>query len=304
MNSFKISIKDWDNFWFGPLANYNISLFRLLFGLSILGMYLVRFVNFDFYFTDGGILPFDYALKILPEGYPSILPFFLKTDAGIRFQGILHLILILGFTLGLFGRSLTWLLAIVNLGLMQRNMTVVYGADLFANFWLFYLSFINHNQYFSLWNLICKKRKKIEKSDMVSSMGVRLLQAQLCLTYAYTGLEKFKGNQWWEGSAIWHVTGIDDIISRDFSFLQNVPTLVASLSMMTVVFEVYFIFAIWNKRLRYPWLLVGVLFHISTAVFMELWFFAFMMIAPYLLFLPDLSKVSWPQFTKVFRKKS
>ncbi|MCB0350964.1 MAG: HTTM domain-containing protein, partial [Bdellovibrionales bacterium] len=214
----------------------------------------------------------------------------MKTDAGIYAQGLLHLVLIVGFTLGLYGRSLTWLLALVNLGLMQRNMSVVYGADLFTNFWLFYLSFVNHNQYFSLWNVICKNRKIIQESDLVSTMGIRLLQAQLCLSYAYTGLEKFKGIQWWEGSAIWHVIGIDAIITRDFSFLQNVPTLVATLCMLTVIFEVYFIFAVWNKRLKYPWLLVGLVFHLSTGFFMELWFFGFIMVAPYILFLPDLSK--------------
>lgn len=281
---------EWQNFWFAPIDLYNVSLFRLLFGLSLVGLYFSRFSAFDFYFTESGILPIGEVSKVVSEGYASIFPFYLKTDAGIRAQGILHLCLIVLFTLGVFGRSLTWFLTVVNLGLMQRNMTVVYGADLFANFWLFYLSFVNHNQYFSIWNLLNKKRRIHERSDMFSTMGIRLLQIQLCMSYAYTGFEKLKGMQWWEGSAVWHVIGMDELMPHDFVFMQNFPLTIAAMSMATVIFEVYFIFAVWNQRLRYPWLVIGTVFHFSTALFMELWYFAFIMVAPYVLFLPPLKR--------------
>ncbi|MCB0350963.1 MAG: hypothetical protein KDD38_07255 [Bdellovibrionales bacterium] len=66
---------DWQTFWFAPISNYNISLFRLIFGVAILGMYLVRFSEFDFYFSNSGILPVDLVLKITPESFHSVLPF-------------------------------------------------------------------------------------------------------------------------------------------------------------------------------------------------------------------------------------
>jgi Vitamin K-dependent gamma-carboxylase len=287
-NKVSEGIRAWNNFWFSPLDLYNVSLFRFLLGISLLALYLFRATEFNLFFANDGVLPIKYALEAMPEGYRSILPFFLKTDQGIRIQGVVHLVLLFLFAIGAFGRSLTWLLFVVNLGLMQRDITIVYGADLFGNFWLFYLSFVNHNQHFSIWNWIKKSRTKILESDLFSTVGIRLIQIQLCISYAYTGVEKLKGHQWWEGTAVWYVIGMDDLVPHDLAFMQNFPLLVGILSMTTIIFEIYFIFAVWNKKLVRKWLFVGLCFHFCTAIFMDLQFFFLVITAPYLLFLPSL----------------
>jgi hypothetical protein len=292
----------WQRFFFAPISLYNVSLFRFLFGLTLLWMYLIRFQGFEVFYLSDGVLPAQYALEIMPEGYRTVLPFFMTTDVGIRAQAILHLVLIVGFVLGVYGRSLTWLLFLVNLGLMQRNISVVYGADLFSNFWLFYLSFVNHNRFFSVWNWWGGKKSTNDMSgpkDLFTPMGVRLIQIQLALSYAYTGVEKLKGAVWWEGSAIWQVVGMEDLIPGDFAFLAQVPGLVAVLSMVTVIFEIYFVFAVWLPRIRPWWLLIGFGFHFCTAVFMHLWFFCAVMTAPYLLFLGDVRQLLARQMQKL-----
>src|SRR5690606_34904437 len=87
-----------------------------------------------------------------------------------------------------------------------------------------------------------------------------------------------------EGSAVWYVIGIDELIPHDFAFLKDFPVFVALLTQLTVIFEIYFVFAVWS-RLRPVWLLIGFLFHLGTAVFMGLYFFCLVMIGPYLLFI-------------------
>ncbi|MEK6556658.1 MAG: HTTM domain-containing protein, partial [Bdellovibrionota bacterium] len=165
----------------------------------------------------------------------------------------------------------------------------VYGADLFSNCWLFYLSFINHNKYFSVLNYI-RHRKTFSvlpdvTSDIYSSAFVCLIQIQLSLSYAYTGIEKLKGMQWWEGSAVWYVVGMRELVAVDLSYLRYFPTAIAIMSMATVIFEVYFIFAVANKKLRPYWLLLGLGLHLGIAGFMSLPFFGIIMMAPYILFL-------------------
>ncbi len=278
---------EWDNFWFNPMDLYHVSLFRCILGLSMLVFYSIRFESFNFYFSENGILPVQYAAELIPEGYRSLLPFYFKAQSTFYVQACVHLFLTALFAFGVFGRSLTWLLFILNLGMMQRNMTIIYGADLFCSFWLFYLSFINHNCYFSILNFF-KKGRALDKArlgDTVSTMGIRLIQIQLCLSYAYTGIEKLKGLSWWEGSAVWYVIGMEEFIPHDFAFLKHFPLVIALLSMTTLIFEVYFIFAVWNKRLRGPWLLIGFLFHLGTAVFMNLWFFCLVVVSAYCVFL-------------------
>lgn len=288
-NKIHAMVTEWNSFWFNPKDLYHVSLFRCILGLAMLVFYSIRLGSFNFYFSEAGVLPVQFAVEMIPEGYRSLLPFYFKSQSAFHIQAYAHIILTALFALGVFSRSLTWLIFVLNLGMMQRNMTIIYGADLFCNFWLFYLSLVNHNRYFSVLNYVQKSRAldKARLGDALSTMGIRFIQIQLCLSYAYTGIEKLKGLTWWEGSAVWYVIGMEEFIPHDFAFLKHYPLVIALASMATLIFEVYFIFAVWNKRLRTPWLLVGFLFHFGTAVFMNLWFFCLVMVSSYIVFFND-----------------
>lgn len=274
----------WSDFWFLPMDLQNVGLFRLLFGLTLLGLYLLRFSQFDFYFSESGLVTSQQAMTLFGEEYRPLLTYFLPSDQGIFLQGILHLILIFLFAVGALGRCLTPLLFLVNLGLLQRNYSIVYGADLFANFWLFYFCFIQHNKYYSVLNLFNKNRLAQIQADMFSTLGIRFIQIQMCLCYAYTGFEKLKGTQWWDGTAIWHVVGMEQLVPNDFGFLRNFPILVGLIAMTTILYEVYFTFAVWSP-LRRAWLLTGLFLHLGIAVFLNLWFFGIIMLSAYCLFM-------------------
>jgi hypothetical protein len=175
-----------------------------------------------------------------------------------------------------------------------------------------YLSLVQHNKYFSVWNLFYKRdplSQGLIDSDIFSTVGFRLLQVQLCVSYAYTGIEKLKGIQWWEGVAVWHVLGLQDLVSGDYTFLQNFPVVVGLLTMVTVIFEIYFPFAMMLERLKPWWLLLGVAFHAGTGIFMSIPFFCLVMISPYVLFVdPSSLRVFIERrlefFRKLFRRSS
>lgn len=284
----------WSNFWFSPIDLYNVALFRMILGVTLLVMYLLRFQDFNLFYGDVGVVPGSLANLILPPSHQSPFPFYFVSESLALYAHVLFLVLLLGFALGLFSRSLTWLVFLLHLSFMQRNFTIIYGADLFANFWLLYLSLVNHNRYFSILNI---GRPKLHHqinlpqidSDLLSTVGVRLIQVQLCLSYAYTGIEKLKGSVWWEGVAVWHVLGIQELMSMDLTFLQSFPLIIGALTMMTVIFEIYFPAAVLSDSVRPYWLMIGLGFHGSTAIFMNLPFFCLVMIAAYLLFIDSKS---------------
>ncbi len=278
----------WNQFWFAPVDLYNVGLMRMLFGFALFFMYWQRWQNVELFYYNSGLLRSSEALSILPDYFRTSLPVFFHSDIANYYGHLAYLILLFLFAIGIVGRWGTWALCFLSLSFMQRNFPLVYGADLFSHFWLFYLSFINHNKHWSVLNL--RKGWKPSAvpsvdSDFVSSAFIRLIQIQLCLSYAYTGLEKFKGTQWWDGTAVWTVIGMQELVTADLTFLRNFPILIALISMSTVLFEVYFIFAVWSKKLRPYWLVYGFMFHFSTAILMTLWFFCSVMVLPYLLFL-------------------
>lgn len=286
---FYLCARIWNDFWFAPIDLYKVGLFRMVFGFTIFIMYAIRQSSVHLFYTNEGLLPASGARDLLPEFLLSPLPVFFHSSAANVAAHWIFVALIFLFSIGVIGRWGTWIIFVLSLGFIQRNFPLVYGADLFSHFWLFYLSFINHNKYFSILNLIRGRRLYSvlpdATSDILSSSFVRLIQIQLGLSYAYTGIEKLKGLQWWEGSAVWYVVGMRELVAVDLSYLRHFPTVIAIASMVTVIFEIYFLIAVANARLRPIWLAIGVCLHLGIALFMSLPFFGLVMIAPYILFL-------------------
>ncbi len=287
--------ESFDRFFFAPQSLYNVSLFRLVLGCVLLWAYFLRFFGREVFFLSGGFFQTQDVAAFNQTILPSLFYWFVPDDMWIQFQLILQLVLLFGLVLGLLGRVATFVLFIVHVGLLQRNILIVYGLDLFATYFLFYLSFVKHSEHFSIGNWIRRKYSKskldsgnaIFDSDMFGSVGIRMIQLHLCLTYAMTGLEKLKGHTWWEGTALWYVIGMEDAMPYDLSFLKVFPILIGVMVYLTLIFEIYFPIAIWNKTLRPIWLLLGAFFHLNTGLFMGLPLFAFTMMSAYLLFIDE-----------------
>ena len=284
----------WDQFWFSPVDLRSLSLFRFIVGCGLLVMYILRFMDRDILLYEDGLVPSALAQEFLPEFYRSSLQWIPVTDTAVFWVQIIYLLGLGGVVLGLVDRVAMWVLLFLHLALMHRNFTVIYGADLVATFWLFYLGFAHHTQSFSVLRCLRSGRWTPREfigwadgpklSDLAGTVGVRLIQIQLCVIYGYTGLEKMKGTAWWEGSAVWKVFGNAQLAPMDFSFMAHWPLLVALMTLFTLIFEVYFPVVVWIPSLRKIWLFVGAAFHGGAAVLMGLPFFSLLMVSSYLVF--------------------
>jgi hypothetical protein len=272
----------WSDFWFFKPDLFLVSFFRFVFSIVIFVMYLIRGLEFKLFFTNQGLMPVEILQNYLPEFLKPPLVFYVNNESISFMLYFFLMVLIFLMIIGLANKWINILTFVLHLSFVHRNPTILYGADLVSTFWLFYLCFIRHDRYFSIRSLL--KLKEV-KSDILSGVGLRFLQIQLCIIYGYTGLEKLKGTTWWEGSAVWYVMGNDNIVSYDLSFFQNMPWLVAVMTFSTLIFEIYFPMAIWLQPLKRLWLILGVGLHGLSAVFMGLIYFAPIMMSAYLLFL-------------------
>lgn len=287
VNKINSLFKPWDSFWFGNKDFYNLSLFRVVFGLILLVMYSFRHLDVSFYYLDSGILPRDLIQFVLPEFYRPPIMWFPKSDIGIVILHSCYLAGLAVMVLGVFGRWFQAVLLAVHLAFIFRNPTVIYGADIVSSFWLFYLCLVDARQDLSILSYF--RNKDVIKvrpiSDLLNSVAIRLFQIQLCVIYGYTGMEKLKGAPWWEGTALWNVMTNSQMVLMDFSFVLKWPLLIIIGTYFTVIFEVYFPALIWPKKIRRWVLLAGVLLHIGIGITMGLVFFSAVMVAGYILFL-------------------
>lgn len=295
MTQFKSYWNSWCRFWFESENLYGVGLFRTILCSFLFATYSFRLTQIKLFYFNQGLMPAEKARDFFPEFYHSLLPFFSASDQITWIMHIAYVVILLGLAFGLLGRAFTFVALILHVSFLQRNFTIVYGADLVTTFWLFYLSFVKHNKYFSLLNYFNKHRVQKIDSDILSSIGLRLIQVQLCIIYAYTGWEKLKGSTWWEGSAVWKVIGNPQMAPMDLSFLSHAPLLIAAATFTTLIFEIYFPVMVWQERWKKQWLFVGAVFHLSTAVFMGLLFFTVVMASSYAAFL------SKEDFKKIFK---
>lgn len=278
-----------DRFFFGFSAPLAVGIFRAMFSSVLLLNILLRIPYSEFYFTDAGFVPADHAVEIRPEFFQPLWCWFPTSfNAAIAVQVALCIGLLL-LACGVFGKIGTRLLGIAiligHLSLLQRNYSVMYGADFISTFWIFGLCFMNSTKRFSLARV--KNETEAEWSRVLTSVGIRLVQIQLCLIYLYTGFEKLRGNDWWDQTAVWRVLGNEQLMTIDLSFLRNVPLVVGILTWGTVLFEVYAPVLLWVRSTKKGMILFGWGLHVGIAATMGLYVFSLTMMAAYLLFCED-----------------
>lgn len=272
-----------EQLFFGQTDLYPVSLFRMVFAIIMICMYTMRFFEIPMMFFDSGLMPFDLAGQFMPEFVRPPIYWFPTTENMVVVYMCLHMLSLILLALGILGQFTTWIVLFFHLAMLQRNYTLMYGADLISTCFLFYLGFIQHNKYFSVLKFFRGREVSGIRQDL-SSLGVRFIQTQLIVTYTYTGLEKLKGVSWWEGTAVWKVIGNSLMVPFDLSFMSHFPFLIAAATYLTVLFEIYFCFAVLVPWLRKPWLILGGTFHLLAAITMGLIFFSSVMVSSYIVF--------------------
>lgn len=292
-------IQAWDQFWFKPVDTFPLACFRFCLCSMLLVMYSIRFFDIRVFFYESGLLSSASAKVFQKMQTEHVLHFILSSDAWLYVCYLAFLIVLLLMALGIGNRLLAIAAFFLHLIFIQRNPSIVYGVDSTATFWLFYLMFTKVNGPMKWLNYFISKRKtgllpdKKERSVWWNQVAVRLIQIQLCVIYAFSGLNKLKGQSWWEGTALWQALSFYDLALIDFSFLLKVPAIAALLTWSVLLFELYFPVLIWTPKLRNTLLVMGVIMHIFIAMFMGLYFFSLIMLSTYILFISPQTLKNW-----------
>lgn len=280
--------ENWNRFWFDGERTFGLGLFRFFFGLNLLIMYGLRQTNLSVYFGDQGPVARTDAFEIIDPFFRPPFELYSLISSTPYIWHSIFLISILFLMLGVFGRLAAVVALVLHLAFLQRNFAIVYGADIVASFWLFYLVLGENDRNFSLraWWRARRgdARAPSALSSALSQVSLRLVQIQLCVIYGYTGMEKLKGAPWWDGTAVWAVFGNSQLMIADLSFLKSMPVLVGVMTHSALLWEVYFPALIWLKPLRKWILLFGVFLHTGIGIGMGLFFFSGAMVAAYFVF--------------------
>jgi predicted DCC family thiol-disulfide oxidoreductase YuxK len=112
------------------------------------------------------------------------------------------------------------------------------------------------------------------------------MQLQMVVLFLYSGIEKIRGDEWWNGDAIWLAFITNEFYHAPLVWLlAHQYWLVTLATYATIFIEIAYAFLIWPYRTR-PYLLVAaVLLHLSFFFLLGLVYFSFVMIMGHMSFL-------------------
>jgi hypothetical protein len=285
----------WNQFWFeGPVGLLNLAVFRIIFGGTLFVMYASRQLDISLFYTDQGILPKALSHQILPEGFRPPFQLVFWPDSLVFTVHLLFVVCLLLVCLGYCSRIFGWIAAYIHVAFLYRNYGVAFGVDQITSYFLIYLSCTQSDARLSLRSWL-RNRKGLKPltGDVLTNIFYRLLQIQLCVIYAYSGMEKLKGQSWWDGTALWSVLANSQFVIADLTWMRHLPFLIVFISFSTILFELYFPVLVWVPQVRKWALLAGALFHAGIGIVMALWSFAVVMLSPYVLFMEEATLEKW-----------
>ena len=112
-----------------------------------------------------------------------------------------------------------------------------------------------------------------------------IIRLQLLLAYLATGLHKLTGTHWLDGTAM-------GIVATDPAFgplwIANFPLLAKLTTWAVLLFQFTFPISVWWGRPRILWMVFGIVFHLGTALWMDIPEMGLAFIAAYTIWLsPD-----------------
>ena len=210
----------------------------------------------------------------------------------------------------ILNNSMYFLLFIVALCILMifgigRNLTVVFlyfcikilqdltypilnGGDNLMIFVLLYFCFADSFQHFVLFkkNEETKKNNK-EVFNILSNLAVLSICIHLGYVYFISAIHKIHSDVWFNGTALYYIMSLDRFRSPLSGYFLSNGFFTTLGTYFTLLFELLFIFLVWDKRFRYIFLASGILLHLGIYFFMMIYDFEIFFISLYGFFIPN-----------------
>jgi predicted DCC family thiol-disulfide oxidoreductase YuxK len=283
----------WSRFWFQERPTAPLELARIGIGAALLLHYgMATPYLFDFW-GDAGWMPRDLVFENISDSWTQSVFFYLTAPwQWIAFH-IVFLLSCAAFMLGWRTSWVKWIVLIGQISYDHRNPMLSYGVDKILASLLFILCLAPIGRALSLDRLRAVRAAKQLSLEAIpppyaspwAGACTRLMQIQMAVLFLASGLEKVRGDDWWNGDAIWMVFTTNEFYNRIvLDVLASHYWLVNVATYSTVLIELAYPFLIWQQRTR-PYLLAAAIFlHLQFAIFLALIHFSFVMIMGHMSF--------------------
>jgi predicted DCC family thiol-disulfide oxidoreductase YuxK len=186
-----------------------------------------------------------------------------------------------------------WIVLIGHISYAYRAPAIAYGVDKIIACLLLILCVAPIGRAISLDRVRAVRAAKLKNlaaapppyASAWAGACIRLMQIQMAALFFYSAVGKLRGDDWWDGDAIWIVFTTGDHYNRlVLDLLASHYWLVNLATYGTILIEIAFPFLIWQQRTRPYFLVLAIALHLQFAVLMGLFYFSFVMVMGHMSF--------------------
>lgn len=273
----------WERFWFAEESTAPLAVFRICFGLLVMGWTLSTVGQLDDFFSPGGILPSQPA--DLADGAWGVLGW-VNSSTAAAIVWVVLLAAAAALLVGWHARLAALLVLVGIIAFERRNPFVYNSGDALIRVLAFYLVLAPSGAALSL-DRRRRARERFWEWPMRAPWAMRLVQIQISVIYLSTLWIKVRGTAWNDGTAASYALRLDDLRRLPLpDFLGDSLLLSNLMTYGTLALEASLGILVWNRRARPYVLALGVGLHLSIEYQLRIGFFSIAMLVAYLAFVP------------------
>jgi predicted DCC family thiol-disulfide oxidoreductase YuxK len=283
----------WSQFWFQSSLTSPLEIARIGVAAALLVNYgAASAYLFDFW-GEAGFVPRDLVWGDRTDGWvQSVFFYFSAPWQWIAFH-VLFLACCAALMLGWRTTWVKWLVLVGHISYAYRAPAIAYGVDKILACLLLILCVSPVGRAISLDRVRAVRAAKLKNLAAVlppyaspwAGACIRLMQIQMAVLFFYSAVGKLRGDDWWNGDAIWIVFTTGDHYNRFLlDLLASHYWLVNVATYATILIEIAFPFLIWQRRTRPYFLALAIALHLQFAVLMGLFYFSFVMVMGHMSF--------------------
>ncbi len=277
----------WNRFWFTPQAPTTLGIIRWLTGCMVFYNHLVWSLGMETFLGSQAAIPADYRSDLLVGGRFAWSHLdWIDSGAWLWGSHVVGLIVIALWTVGFKTRWTGWLTAAWVISYANRATGALFGFDQIAAFLCLYLAISRCGDALS-WDAsrAARRNENVGQGRAVTNrIATRLIQIHLCLVYLFAGLGKLGGEYWLNGEAVWGALASYEYQSLDMTWLAGHMTLIALMTLVSLIWEVSYAALIWPRLTRPIVLTIAVFVHVGIGAAMGMMTFGLIMLVANLAF--------------------
>ena len=284
----------WNSFFFAAQSPVPVALFRIIYGVVVIATAALLRADWLAWYGPHSWISAATMHLVEPGTRLNLFSVIPQTDFWVRALFWLLIASAACLTIGLWTRLNTVLVFLCLTSIDQRNLFILHGGDTFLRVAGFFLIFAPAGAALSVDRLLRIWRGKEGPAIRPRlPWAQRMIQLELALLYLVSFWWKMKGGAWLEGTALYYVFHLDEFQRFPIPSFFLRPAVLRVGSWLTLAAEFSLGALIWIKKLRYPLLAIGVLFHLTLEYSINVPMFQWDVLSAYVLFIEpaDLARV-------------